>query len=527
MIVGPSPTAAGTARDRPPAGRCWRKGLVGRLLSDRKGATIIMFAVTLPILIGFVGLSVEVSYWYLEKRKLQEAADSAALAGAYERRNDASASLAAMTAAAAAAMDKSGFPTSTQVVYNPPQSGPFAPGGALEDPAAVEVILTESYNALFVSLFGLNTVDIDARAVAVAGGLSATACILALEQCLNNDPGIQFQGSLDLQLVSCAVHSNDSCVEGINFNGNPTVVADCLTVGGTITGSSSNLTLLCLDGPFAFEPDVDDPYADVDLAAMMADINAMPCEDQNGIVAFADPSDGSWWPLGLISSAYAHHNPGHSGGGGGGGGGGTTFKPGRYCGNMNIANNTTLLAGVYFVEGNFFENGGTITGNPVILVYMNSTSTFDFRGNGDLAITAPTADQISNNNQPFVDSDGDGIGDDNNGDGIADSAFYPIGGQADDWAGLLIYNTSTVGVGNVNNCSNKINGTSDISAVGAFYFPNTCVDFTGNNKTSSNGACLQVIAGNISLSGNTGLDSTGCDPSFNFATYATMVGLVE
>ena len=99
--------------------------------------------------------------------------------------------------------------------------------------------------------------------------------------------------------------------------------------------------------------------------------------------------------------------------------------------------------------------------------------------------------------------------------------------QALIWAGLVLYNMSTDGAGDINNCANKINGNSGISAVGAIYFPNTCITFTGNNKTSANGACLQVIGGNVILSGNNGLDSTGCDPSYNIATFSTMVGLVE
>ena len=157
----------------------------------------------------------------------------------------------------------------------------------------------------------------------------------------------------------------------------------------------------------------------------------------------------------------------------------------------------------------FSENGATITGDDVILVFTNSDSTFDFRGDGDLGITAPTAADIMAANGPG-------------------EAFELISDdQALIWAGLVLYNMSTDGAGDINNCANKINGNSGISAVGAIYFPNTCITFAGNNKTSANGACLQVIGGNVILSGNNGLDSTGCDPSYNIATFSTMVGLVE
>jgi Flp pilus assembly protein TadG len=489
---------------------------VMEFLDDRRGAVAVLSALSLPVLLGFAGLAIEVNYWYLEKRKLQEAADSGALAGAYEYRANSSISSNSMAASVTAAVGKSGYSAlTTQTVNRPPTSGTFAVGGVNEDHSAVEVTLTETYSTLFVSLFGMQSLDISTRAVAVSGGVIGKACVLALERDLCSADGIQFQGSLDLDLVKCSVHSNDSCGDGVNFNGNPDVLADCLTTGGMINGSSSNLVLTGCSGMEPLAGDVGDPFAKV----VVPNVSSESCQDANGVVSYLNETP--WWQHLLISSAHAAANGNGNGNSGGGGGGSTTtFTPGRYCGDMNFGSDNVLDSGVYFVEGDFFENGGTVTGSSVILVYMNSDSTFDFRGNGDLAITAPTADEIKANNSS---STGDG-----NGDGIEDNAFELISdAQADIWAGLVLFNTSTNGLGNVNNCSNKINGTSGISAVGAIYFPNTCITFTGNDKTASNGECLQVIAGNIALSGNAGLDSTGCDPSYNIATFATMVGLVE
>ena len=44
------------------------KSLYGDWSGDRRGASIIIFALSLPVLIGFVGLGVETAFWYLEKR---------------------------------------------------------------------------------------------------------------------------------------------------------------------------------------------------------------------------------------------------------------------------------------------------------------------------------------------------------------------------------------------------------------------------------------------------------------------------
>lgn len=46
------------------------------------GVVAVTFAVVLPILIGFMGLAAEVSYWRLHQRAMQNAADAAAIAAA-------------------------------------------------------------------------------------------------------------------------------------------------------------------------------------------------------------------------------------------------------------------------------------------------------------------------------------------------------------------------------------------------------------------------------------------------------------
>ncbi len=51
---------------------------------DEKGIIIVMFALMLPLLVGFVGLGVEVAFWFTLKRDMQAAADAAAIAGSYE-----------------------------------------------------------------------------------------------------------------------------------------------------------------------------------------------------------------------------------------------------------------------------------------------------------------------------------------------------------------------------------------------------------------------------------------------------------
>ena len=50
-----------------------------RLWDDTSGATLVLVALTISALIGFVGLGVETGLWYTIKRQNQTAADFAAL----------------------------------------------------------------------------------------------------------------------------------------------------------------------------------------------------------------------------------------------------------------------------------------------------------------------------------------------------------------------------------------------------------------------------------------------------------------
>ncbi|MGM9519616.1 MAG: pilus assembly protein TadG-related protein, partial [Phascolarctobacterium sp.] len=53
-----------------------------KLNRAQRGAVMVLFALLLPVLCGFMGLSIDVGMAYVEKGKVQDIADSAALAGA-------------------------------------------------------------------------------------------------------------------------------------------------------------------------------------------------------------------------------------------------------------------------------------------------------------------------------------------------------------------------------------------------------------------------------------------------------------
>ena len=90
-----------------------------KLWRDKRGNALLMAGAALPILVGAAGLANDTIQWTLWKRQLQRAADSAAIAGVYDR---AAASGSTSTVSATVSHDltlnnhtwmslKSGFPT--------------------------------------------------------------------------------------------------------------------------------------------------------------------------------------------------------------------------------------------------------------------------------------------------------------------------------------------------------------------------------------------------------------------------------
>src|SRR6476646_3597598 len=90
-----------------------------KLWRDKRGNALLLAGAALPILVGAAGLANDTIQWTLWKRQLQRAADSAAIAGVYDR---AAASGSTSTVSATVSHDltlnnhawmslKSGFPT--------------------------------------------------------------------------------------------------------------------------------------------------------------------------------------------------------------------------------------------------------------------------------------------------------------------------------------------------------------------------------------------------------------------------------
>jgi hypothetical protein len=176
------------------------------------GQALAAVALAMVALIGIIGLAIDMGYMRYEKRRLQSAADSAAIAGASERQYYAAGDSRITTAAQNDSMSN-GFQDSvngiTVLVSNPPTDAPFS--GVLNPNDYVEVNVQQTAPTYFMRIFGVNSFSLSARAVAHLG--NGRNCIYALG--LNDPNALIITGSIQVVASGCGIVSNgDFTVNG-------------------------------------------------------------------------------------------------------------------------------------------------------------------------------------------------------------------------------------------------------------------------------------------------------------------------
>ena len=339
----------------------WRRlfpsRILTRLADDRRGVIIIMFALMLPIMLGFIGLAVEVSLWFVKHRELQSAADAAAIAGSYELQDGNS--TATITTVSTAEATQNGLDTGsgdTITVNVPPSSGAFTANST-----AVEVVLTKQVALLFSGYFLDSARTINARAVAVTTS-TGTACILALNS--SADSALKISGNINLTM-DCDMAVKSSSSKGLDLSGNSDIDVNGICVKGG-TNNSGNNTFL----------------------------DATPT---NGCKAASDPLGG------LVEPAEADDPCDVTDKDISGNSQTITLNPGVYCNGIKISggsNTITFNDGTYILAGG---NGLSVSGGSNTLIAAGATfyitdnhgdgnyPDVNFSGNNTLDLTAPTS----------------------------------------------------------------------------------------------------------------------------------------
>ncbi|HLY42546.1 MAG TPA: pilus assembly protein TadG-related protein [Terracidiphilus sp.] len=309
-----------------------------RIQKSESGQVLAITILCMTTLLACVALAVDISTLFLEQRRAQTAADSAAIAGAMNLQY---ATTVDVTGTADTAASNNGFASGDVTVLNPPTDGYHTSSGY------VEVKVIHSTPTTFMSMFGLPTVNVGARAV--AGTTPSQACMYVLDP--TDDDSFYIKGNSNLIAPKCGIQVNSKSPDAACVQGSASIEAPFLHIVGQQSSSGK-----CGKNPGAPVSGGVNPLAD-------------PFKNLKG-----PPTVGS---CGSTSSATSIT--------------GNVAGPGNgssVCySNAVTINGATLGAGLYV-----FENGVTLSGTVNVNGGTLDVEQGGFsQGNATLNITAPTS----------------------------------------------------------------------------------------------------------------------------------------
>jgi hypothetical protein len=228
-------------------------GSMKRLWKDSRGNALAIAAAAMPLLLGAAGLAADTIQWTLWKRELQRAADSAALAGVYDRVATGNTTNTSLVVDHDLTLNHH---TGISLVATYPQVSFPADAGDMKD--QVRVVLAINKPLPFSSMF-MEAPTIIARSTAASVPGNDEYCVVALEP-KSNKTGITIGGNSKIDMNCGFISNSPSANKSAINNGNASNVKASVfaSVGGL--QYSTNWDIPKYD-PYATS--VDDPYGDI------------------------------------------------------------------------------------------------------------------------------------------------------------------------------------------------------------------------------------------------------------------------
>lgn len=322
-----------------------KKLWIARTLESGQATALV--ALILAVLLACASVASDFGLFQNDRRKMQNAADSAAMAGEQEinaGEGDDAATAAKNDAALNGYTD--GVGQITVAVNNPPQSGPHS-----GDSSAVEVIVSRVEPTMLLKFVGIPTIKISARAVAIEG--NAPYCIMALDPTATD--AISLFGAALLQ--TCAIVDDSNASKAFGIFGVALWHASSI---GIVGGYDFDLLPFVSPTPVTGIAPVKDPLAHLQAPSVGS------CDHTN-------------YSLGLISVA--------------------TIFPGVYCGGITVSGVAVLnlQPGTYVIRGGGINVlGAAIMTGTNVTFYLTGDATYPYAGVNILGATvnslvAPTS----------------------------------------------------------------------------------------------------------------------------------------
>lgn len=362
-----------------------------RIRHDESGQVLVLAALCLTALLGFVALATDVGLLFRAKRNLQIAADAAASAGALDYLYNASNSTAIAAANAAAAQngETNGSGGAVVTVNIPPQYGYHTTAGY------VEVIITQANPTFFMNIFNINSVTVAARAVAGTPSPSYD-CVYILDP--HASDAMDLQGSFDVSAPNCGVVIDSDSPSALDFTGKAgTLTAGSVSVVGPGSGCGDSTpcpvyNAVPISDPFYGKFDTTPVCTYTTSATLVKAGDA--AATAGGVVCFTNAVTLNG-PLTLASGTYVFNKGVTLGGAITSGAGGTTFD--IPTGGLNVNTGTVLdlvaptsgtYNGVVLMEpppnNNMLQfQKGNATGSMTGIIYMPDAEFYMQDSGGD------------------------------------------------------------------------------------------------------------------------------------------------
>jgi len=333
---------------------------IRKLIKDRRGNALAIACACMPLVVGAAGLATDTIQWTLWKRQLQRAADSAAIAGVYDRSSANGATTTVPTTVSHdAALNlhtwmglKTGYPT---VAYD--ASCPVSGSSAVME-YRVCVALAVQQPLPFSSLFMSSAPTIIANATAASIPSGGEACVNAREPSASKT-GINITGSAGIYMPDCVMYSNSPSTNSAAAGGSSNVTAEAVAgVGGIMESNNWHV-----EAYRPYSPQIDDPFANVTPNA--SDMHCVGSQlDQDTNVSAMIASGTNCWT------------------------------------NLRVNSNTTLTlpSGTYYINGGdaFIQGNLTCTECTIVLTNLDQTSAnptigqLKVNAGSNVNMTAPT-----------------------------------------------------------------------------------------------------------------------------------------
>jgi Flp pilus assembly protein TadG len=337
------------------------------ILSDESGQALVLSAMCMPLLMAGMALAIDVGNLHYQQRKLQTAADSAAIAAGLEIGNCSNTACANMNTAAARALIETGL-TAATVTPSDNQCRVSASSGlamvinvgpcllGASDPNngnanMAEVVLTEPQRTIFGAFFGASTMNLVARSEAGEAYIQSAQngggnCIYTKSLEFNSSNGT-------FTLNNCGVYDNGN----LQTDNGDSVKASSFLYYGTWSPNNCNSSCTWTLGDSETQPAHTTTAQTDPLASLGA-----PTQPAN-------------------STTYNNTTPNN----------GATLQPGYYPNGINLNSNVsvTLASGLYYMNGSINVNSGaTLSGTGVELYFTSGT--LQLNSGSTAQLTAPT-----------------------------------------------------------------------------------------------------------------------------------------